>query len=116
MRGIYSSVTRGGTQHNLRVQLLATGMKQQNELTLLSSQPINETQPALRSPCNYTQPVECCPGECGRRVTGELMKCQGGGREIACITYPQGALVVFSRISHTSGVQPCQSHAERDVL
>lgn len=41
--------------------------------------------------------------ECGQQVTGELMKCQSGGREIACITYPQGALVVFSRISHTRG-------------
>lgn len=39
--------------------------------------------------------------ECGQQVTGELMKCQSGGREIACITYPQGALVVFPRISHT---------------
>lgn len=39
--------------------------------------------------------------ECGQQVTGELMKCQDGGREIACITYPQGALVVFPRLSHT---------------
>lgn len=31
------------------------------------------------------------------------MKCQDGGREIACITYPQGALVVFPGISHTRG-------------
>lgn len=41
--------------------------------------------------------------ECGQQVAGELMKCQDGGREIACITYPQGALVVFPRISHTRG-------------
>lgn len=41
--------------------------------------------------------------ECGQQVAGELMKCQDGGREIACITYPQGALVVFPRISHTGG-------------
>lgn len=40
--------------------------------------------------------------ECSRQVAGELMKCQDGGREIACITYPQGALVVFPRISHTN--------------
>lgn len=41
--------------------------------------------------------------ECGQRVTRELMKCQDGAREIAYITYPQGALVVFLRMSHTGG-------------
>lgn len=34
------------------------------------------------------------------------MKCQDGKREIAWITYPQGALVIFSRISHT-GKENC---------
>lgn len=41
--------------------------------------------------------------ECGQQVTRELMKCQDGAREIAYITYPQGALVVFLRMSHTGG-------------
>lgn len=51
--------------------------------------------------------------ECGQQVTRELMKCQDGGREIAYITYPQGALVVFLRISHTEGeMQQDCSHSE----
>lgn len=56
--------------------------------------------------------------ECGQQVTGELMKCQDGGREIACITYPQGALVVFPRISHTRGEHCRTGHAldEKVVL
>lgn len=48
--------------------------------------------------------------ECGQQVAGELMKCQDGGREIACITYPQGALVVFPRISHTRGEYSMAGH------
>jgi len=41
--------------------------------------------------------------ECGQQVAGELMKCHDGGRKIACITYPQGALVVFPKISRRRG-------------
>ena len=37
--------------------------KKQNEPALLYSlRQSTKTQPALCSPCNYTQPVECCPG------------------------------------------------------
>lgn len=54
--------------------------------------------------------------ECGQQVTGELMKCQDGGREIACITYPQGALVVFPRLSHTRREYSRPGHTMKDKV
>lgn len=54
--------------------------------------------------------------ECGQQVAGELMKCQDGGREIACITYPQGALVVFPRISHTRGEYSAADHTLKEKV
>lgn len=44
------------------------------------------------------------------------MKCQDGGREIACITYPQGALVVFPRISHTRGEYSKAGHTLKEKV
>lgn len=53
--------------------------------------------------------------ECGQQVTGELMKCQDGGREIACITYPQGALGgIFKNKSHNRRIQQAWSHFQRE--
>lgn len=54
--------------------------------------------------------------ECGQQVAGELMKCQDGGREIACITYLQGALVVFPRISHTRGEYSEVNHTLKEKV
>lgn len=67
--------------------------------------------------CNYTQTCWMLSRECGQRVTGELMKCQDGAREIASLTSPQGALVVFLRMSHTGAGRRSRSvETQRKVV
>lgn len=110
--------TRGRTPCNLRVQFLLLISSLNMWMPPKKGKKKNRKDSRMNRPCSIASANLWNPAcsllamqlhttcwvlsrECGQQVAGELMKCQDGGREIACITYPQGALVVFPRISHT---------------
>lgn len=124
--------TRGGTSHNLRPQFLLA-ISSLNMRMPPEKGGGGEIKSEMNWPCSIAWANLWNPAcsllamqlhttcwvlsrECGQQVAGELMKCQDGGREIACITYPQGALVVFPRISHTGGEYSRTAHTLKEKV